>query len=161
MLNIKTKPNPKTDRIDSNSVHVRNVSFIVSPKYSLNIQNPASLTCEQKILPAPIASTTSDKLASDDCSNGNTIPTDEIADTVVDPSAILSSAAASHAKTIGDMFVPSNRLEMASPTPPSIRICLKVPPPPMIRSSIAIGVIALVTESIMLLIFNWRRIPIV
>ena len=45
--------------IVSSKVHVANVSFIVNPKYSLNIQNPASLTCEAIKLPAPVAKTTS------------------------------------------------------------------------------------------------------
>ena len=35
---------PDTEIIVSNNDHVKNVSLTVSPKYSLNIQNPASLT---------------------------------------------------------------------------------------------------------------------
>ncbi len=59
-LTINININPNTESTDSRSVHVKNVSLIVKPKYSLNIQNPASFTCEQNILPAPIASTTSE-----------------------------------------------------------------------------------------------------
>ncbi len=100
--------------MDSNKVQVKNVSFIVKPKYSLNIQKPASFTCEQKILPAPMAKTTNEMFTSVDCNNGKTIPTDEIAATVVDPNAVRNSAAASQARISGDISVPLNISEMVS-----------------------------------------------
>ena len=106
---IKINPKPTIDKIDSNKVHVKNVSFMVKPKYSLNIQNPASFTCEQKMLPAPIAKTTNEMFTSDDCNNGKIIPTDEIAATVVEPNAVRNNAAASHARISGDISVPLNR----------------------------------------------------
>lgn len=49
---------PETEMIVSSNDHVKNVSLIVRPKYSLNIQKPASLTWDRITLPAPIASTT-------------------------------------------------------------------------------------------------------
>src|SRR5699024_3945861 len=98
-------------------------------------------TCALPILtlPAPIANTTNATLTSDDCSNGNTIPVDEIAATVDEPNAILKTAATTHASNIGDISVPSNILAIVSPTPPSISTCLNVPPPPIIKIIIPIG----------------------
>ncbi len=138
-------PRPNTDSNDSSNDHVKNVSFILKSKYSLNIQNPASLTCEQKTLPAPIARTISEIFTSLDSINGNTMPTDDSAETVEDPSAKRKIAVANQAKIIGDISVPWNNLDIVSPTPPSISTCLNTPPPPMIKSNIAIGVIAFVT----------------
>ena len=84
---------PDTDMIVSSNDQVRNVSFTVKPKYSLNIQNPASFTWERITLPAPIASTTSATLTSECCNNGKTIPVVEIAATVAEPNAIRNTAA--------------------------------------------------------------------
>lgn len=85
--------NPETEIIVSNNDHVKKVSFTVKPKYSLNIQKPASLTCDSMTLPAPIANTTKETLTSDACNNGNTIPVDDTAATVDEPSAIRNTAA--------------------------------------------------------------------
>ena len=38
---------PETEMIVSSNDHVKNVSLIVRPKYSLNIQKPASLTWDR------------------------------------------------------------------------------------------------------------------
>lgn len=91
---------PETEIIVSNNDHVKNVSFTVKPKYSLNIQNPASFTWDKITLPAPIASTTNATFTSDDCNNGKTIPVVEIAATVAEPNAIRSTAATIHASKI-------------------------------------------------------------
>ena len=130
---------PDTEMIVSSSDHVRNVSLIVRPKYSLNIQKPASFTCDRITLPAPIASTTSATLTSECCSNGNTIPVVEMAATVAEPKAIRNTAATIHASKIGDIVEPSNIFAIVSPTPPSISTCLNVPPPPMMRIIMPIG----------------------
>ena len=49
---------PDTEMMVSSNDQVKKVSLTVNPKYSLNIQNPASLTCDKITLPAPMASTT-------------------------------------------------------------------------------------------------------
>ena len=55
MLNNNTPIKPITDTILSMIVQDKNVSFIETLKYSLNIQKPVSFTCEQKMLPEPMA----------------------------------------------------------------------------------------------------------
>ena len=69
---------PDTEMMVSSNDQVKKVSLTVNPKYSLNIQNPASLTCDKITLPAPMASTTSATFASECCNNGKTIPVVEI-----------------------------------------------------------------------------------
>lgn len=64
VFNNKMNPNPDMEVIVDKTVHVENVSFMLSPKYSLIIQNPASFTCEQMELPAPVARVTKAKLTS-------------------------------------------------------------------------------------------------
>ena len=64
---------PETDRTVSNKDQVKKVSLIVKPKYSLNIQNAASLTCEKIKLPAPIAKTASATFVSEFCKIGKII----------------------------------------------------------------------------------------
>lgn len=113
----KMKIIPDTEIIVSNIDHVKKVSLTVKPKYSLNIQKPASFTCDKMTLPAPIASTTSATFASECCSKGSTIPVVDIAATVAEPNDILNTAATIHASKIGDIVEPSNILEMVSPTP--------------------------------------------
>src|ERR1700744_5814158 len=54
---IRTPMSPTTDTMDSITDHERMVSFMLRLKYSLNIQNPESFTCEKAKLPAPMAST--------------------------------------------------------------------------------------------------------
>ena len=62
-LIARTKNNPTTEIIVSSNVQVAKVSLIDKLKYSLNIQNPASLTCEAIKLPAPVARTINAGLA--------------------------------------------------------------------------------------------------
>src|SRR5699024_8004894 len=130
---------PDTEMTVSNNVHVKNVSFIVYPKYSLNIQNPASFTCVVITLPATVANTTRARFASEASNNGATIPTVDIAATVADPKAILRTEATIHASKIGLIAVPVNNSSTVFPTPPSINTCLKAPPPPIINNIIPIG----------------------
>src|ERR1019366_627591 len=54
-----TSPRPITEMMVSITDQVLMVCPTVSPKYSFTNQKPASLTCEKKSDPAPIASTTS------------------------------------------------------------------------------------------------------
>lgn len=56
-LKTRTPPNPAIETIASITDHERSVSFKLKLKYSLNIQKPASFTCENIKLPAPSAST--------------------------------------------------------------------------------------------------------
>lgn len=105
---------PDTEMMVSSNDQVKNVSFHSQSEISLNIQNPASLTCDKITLPAPIASTTSATLASECCNNGKTIPVVEIAATVAEPSAIRNTAATIHASKIGDRVEPSNNLAIVS-----------------------------------------------
>lgn len=138
-LKIIIKTRPLTDMIVSRSVHVSTVSLMDNPKYSLNIQNPASFTCDAMTLPAPVARTTNAKFTSDASSNGITIPVVEIAATVADPNAILSTAATSQANRIGEKSECVNNVSTCLPTPPSINTCLNAPPAPIIRIIIPIG----------------------
>lgn len=130
---------PDTERMVSSRDHVKNVSFIVNPKYSLNIQKAASLTCDKIKLPAPIAKTTNATLTSDCCTKGKTIAVVQIPATVAEPNAILKIAAIIHANKSGDIDVPEKAALIVSPTPPSMRICLKAPPPPIISNIMPIG----------------------
>ena len=104
----KINTNPDTETIVESTVHVANVSFMLNPKYSLIIQNPASFTCEQIALPAPVASVTKAKFTSYCASIGITNPAVEIAATVADPKEIRKIAATNHARIIGDIEVPAN-----------------------------------------------------
>ncbi len=102
-------PSPATEIMVSSNVHVANVSFMLNPKYSLNIQKPASLTCEAMTLPAPVASTTNARLTSEWPNNGMTRPVVLSAATVADPREMRRIAAMSHARMIGDNAVPLNK----------------------------------------------------
>lgn len=91
--------------IVSSNVQVENVSFIVKPKNSLNIQKPASLTWEAIRLPAPVERTIKARLTSDPCINGITKPAVVNAATVAEPNAILKTAAIIQANRIGEMLL--------------------------------------------------------
>ena len=104
---------PDTEMMVSSNDQVKNVSLTVNPKYSLNIQNPASLTCD-KITPLHQWQVRQVPLASECCNNGKTIPVVEIAATVAEPSAIRNTAATIHASKIGDIVEPSNSLAIVS-----------------------------------------------
>src|SRR5699024_5827220 len=136
-----TVSKPATARTQVKVVHAMKFSFKESPKYSLIIQKPASLTCPPKTEPAPTASTISaaiEELAPNWCAIGAISPAAVIADTVEDPRAIRKIAVISQAATIGDRLVWGKRLETYLEIPPSTRTCLTAPPPPMIKSIMAI-----------------------
>lgn len=78
-------PIPTTEMIDSKTVHVCNVCLIVKSKYSLNIQKPASLTCDAASEPAPMARTIKAGSTPDCAINGATIPAAVNDATVADP----------------------------------------------------------------------------
>src|SRR5699024_4594729 len=84
-LKIKINPSPTTEMTVSSNVQVANVSFIVRPKNSLNIQKPASFTWEAIKLPAPVDNTIRARFTSDPCINGITRPAVVNAATVADP----------------------------------------------------------------------------
>ena len=142
----------------SNTDQDFNVSGIDKLKYSLNIQNPGSLTCENIKLPAPVASTISSGLAPDATINGPTIPAAVRPATVADPNAILSIAAINHASISGEMVYPFIINATYFATPLSTKTCLKAPPPPIINSIIAIAAIdsvtVFITSGIFLPLFN-------
>src|SRR3546814_9625265 len=69
-----TPNSPATDTILSISDHDMIVSRILRPKYSLNIQNPVSLTWENIKEHAPVARTINSALVSVVPINGNAIP---------------------------------------------------------------------------------------
>jgi len=77
------------------------VSLMVRLKYSLNIQKPPSLTCENMRLPEPIASTISSGLTSDIERKDNMIPEAVSPATVADPTHTRMMAAMSQASTSG------------------------------------------------------------
>ena len=77
-------------------------------KYSLNIQNPASFTCDNIRLPEPIASTINSGLTSELEISGRTIPAAVKPATVADPTQTLITVAINQAKIKGDICVPFN-----------------------------------------------------
>src|SRR5699024_8020088 len=123
-LSSMMKPKPTTEMTVSSNVHVEKVSFIVKPKNSLNIQNPASLTWEAITLPAPVASTINARLTSDPCIKGMTNPAVVKAATVAEPREIRKMAAIIQANKMGDILLSVKIFATASPTPPSIKTCL-------------------------------------
>lgn len=74
--------------IVSNTVQIDSVCLTVKSKYSLNIQKPASLTCETANDPDPIASAISTGFAPVECINGTTNPAAVIPETVAEPNEI-------------------------------------------------------------------------
>ena len=107
-LKNRINPNPATEIMVSSKVHVANVSFMLRPKYSLNIQNPASFTWEAIKLPEPVASRTRARLASVCPNKGITRPAVVRAATVADPKEIRNMAAIIQASKIGDNEVSLN-----------------------------------------------------
>lgn len=104
MFKINTPTNPITANKDEYIV----LTLIACPtgklKYSLNIQNPGSLTCEAKTLPDDVAKTINSGLTPDAATKGKTIPDAVVIATVAEPTAVLKSAAIIQASTIGEIF---------------------------------------------------------
>lgn len=101
-LNRSTINNPVTEMIVSSTVQIFNVCFTFKSKYSLNIQNPASLTCDAASEPAPIASAINTGLTLIECINGVTSPAAVIPATVAEPNETRKITAINQAKMIGD-----------------------------------------------------------
>src|SRR5476651_573223 len=97
---IRTPDKPKMEMIHSMTVQVLKVSRIVKPKYSLNIQNPVSLTCESIRLPAPTDSTINSGEVPE-WIKGITRPAVVKAATVAEPNVIRSKAAITHPSSRG------------------------------------------------------------
>src|SRR5699024_12654057 len=100
-----TVSKPATARTQVKVVHAMKFSFKESPKDSLIIQKPASLTCPPKTEPAPTASTISaaiEELAPNWCGIGANSPAAVIADTDEDPNANHKNDVNSQAATSGE-----------------------------------------------------------
>lgn len=85
IFKIITPINPTTDTIVSMIDHEQIVSFMLRLKYSLNIQKPESLTCENIKLPAPKDKTIKFGFAPVCVTKGITTPAAVNAATVADP----------------------------------------------------------------------------
>ena len=88
------------------TVQVESVSFTERLKYSLNIQNPVSLTWESIKLPEPMAKTINSGLVPVPDAKGSAIPAAVSPATVADPTLTRIAVAMSQAKTNGDMLEP-------------------------------------------------------
>jgi len=82
-------------------LHVSSVSRIVALKYSLNIQKPLSLKCENIRLPAPVARTISSGCTLLCATIGASTPAAVIPATVAEPIDARSSAATPNARMSG------------------------------------------------------------
>ncbi|MNI67617.1 hypothetical protein D3C73_1232600 [compost metagenome] len=120
-------------------------------KYSLNIQKPVSLTCENIRLPAPTDNTISSGGVPGPI-KGKTMPDAVNAATVAEPNVTLSDAVMSQAKSKGDKFNPPVSCFTVSPMPLSIKICLKAPPAAIIKTIMAMLFTPSVQDSIALAI---------
>ena len=98
---INTPINPIKETMVSIILHVLMVSFTVRLKYSLNIQNPGSLTCENIKLPAPVASTINAGFTPEAAIMGATIPAAVKPATVAEPILTLIMAAIIQASNKG------------------------------------------------------------
>ena len=133
---------------------VLKVSFTFKPKYSLTIQNPASLTWESIKEPAPVAITNNSKLTPDICwIMGDTIPAAVVNATVADPVATRISPATKNAKSSGEIERCSVICAIVSPTPVSISIYLNPPPAPIIKIIEPTGKIHSSTKSLITFLF--------
>lgn len=82
---------PTTEIKLSNTVQVNKVSLTVKSKYSLNIQKPASFTCEAANDPAPIAKTIKAGFTPAEVISGKTNPAAVNDATVAEPNATLKT----------------------------------------------------------------------
>ncbi len=136
---IKITIKPTTEMIVSRTVQIFNVCGTSKSKNSLNIQKPASLTCEAANEPAPIASTTNAGLTAVWlATKGATIPAVVKPATVADPTDTRKITAINHAKMIGDNDVCENAVAIAVEIPPAVKIPLKAAPPPITINKLAI-----------------------
>ena len=94
---------PTTPTVDSISVHDWKVCLMLSPKYSLNIQNPESLKCDHITLPAPVAKTMSSGEVPACWAKGSIIGAVVSVDTVAEPVASLKIEAIRKAINSGFM----------------------------------------------------------
>ena len=97
-----------TEIIDSSTVQVWSVCLIVKSKYSLNIQKPASLTCDAANEPAPMARTINAGSTPAWAINGATIPAAVSETTVAEPNAIRRTTATNQPRINGEIGEPMN-----------------------------------------------------
>src|SRR5687768_16503432 len=109
--------------------HERSVSFIPRLKYSLNNQNPASFTCENIKLPAPMDNTIRLGSVLVYFITGAMMPAVVRPATVADPTHTLMMAAMSHPNTSGCREDVCNIAAMLLLTPLSINTCFRAPAP--------------------------------
>ena len=94
------------------TVQVERVSLTETLKYSLNNQKPPSLTCDNIMLPDPIAKTINSGFISVVVIIGTKIPAEVSAATVADPTKTLMRVAIAQPKKSGDKLEPFNKLPM-------------------------------------------------
>src|SRR5690606_27419832 len=161
MSNTNTPSNPTTDTTLSISDQDKMVSRMLRPKYSLNIQNPVSLTCENISEPAPVANTINSALVFAAPISGKAIPAAINPATVAEPNATRIMAAITHTRTNGDSGSAPAHAAISSPTPLLTSTSLNEPAAPMINRIMTI----LFTDSSKLVITSFmvrpRAIPIV
>ena len=88
------------------TVHTANVCLIDVLKYSLNIQKPISLKCENIRLPAPVAITINSGETPVPSIKGNVKPAAVIQETVAEPIEKRINAATLQVRTNGDRLNP-------------------------------------------------------
>ena len=119
------------------TVQTAKVCFMLTLKYSLNIQKPTSLKCENIKLPAPVEITINSGEIFVPLINGNAIAAAVIHATVAEPVARRKSAAIHHARMSGEKCKPVEICLIYSPVPLSMSTCLKAPPEAIIKSIMA------------------------
>ena len=92
---------PTLPTIDSITVQDRTVSFKLRLKYSLNIQKPESLTCDNIKLPAPMDRTIKFGFTPVATTNGATMPAAVSPATVAEPTATRTAMAISQPNNKG------------------------------------------------------------
>lgn len=129
-----TRSTPQTDSAVSMSDQLLMVCPTEIPKYSLMSQKPASLTCEKKTEPQPIARTSNAAWAGGKlAATGSRMPA---AVTVANRMTTATSQAISSGE-IEDWVMP---LPSSLAIPVSTRICLNPPPAATMSKMPAIGV---------------------
>src|ERR1700712_56639 len=99
-LNTSTPARPDTEMMHSITVQVLRFCTTLTPRYSFTNQNPASLTCERKSEPAPIAKTISETCADErSAATGARMPDAVTVATVAEPVATRINTATSQART--------------------------------------------------------------
>ena len=124
-----TRSTPQTDSAVSMSDQLLMVCPTEIPKYSLMSQKPASLTCEKKTEPQPIARTSNAAWAGGKlAATGSRMPAAVTVATVAEPVANRMTTATSQAISSGEIEDWVMPLPSSLAIPVSTRICLNPPP---------------------------------